>query len=151
MCSLRFENILLTIEGVRFASISKKTPLSKLSFAFVSLALPLLTKTVWFSYTCFQTNKKAKISFKKQTQTTRKSQMKDVHLDVASVTCMFIVHADTSNLMLKHRQQKSWNKNIKVQTQKIVIIAGQLTVNSIPYRIAQQYTLRSIQRVTPLL
>jgi hypothetical protein len=33
---------LLTIEGVRFASISKKTPLSKLSFAFVSLALPLL-------------------------------------------------------------------------------------------------------------
>ncbi len=42
MCSLRFENNLLTIEGVRFASISKKTPLSKLSFAFVSLALPLL-------------------------------------------------------------------------------------------------------------
>jgi hypothetical protein len=33
---------LLTIEGVRFASISKKTPLSKLSFAFVSLALPLI-------------------------------------------------------------------------------------------------------------
>ena len=44
MCSLRFENNLLTIEGVRFASISKKTPLSKLSFAFVSLALPLLNK-----------------------------------------------------------------------------------------------------------
>ena len=42
MCSLRFENNLLIIEGVRFASISKKTPLSKLSFAFVSLALPLL-------------------------------------------------------------------------------------------------------------
>jgi hypothetical protein len=42
MCSLRFENNLLTIEGVCFASISKKTPLSKLSFAFVSLALPLL-------------------------------------------------------------------------------------------------------------
>ncbi len=42
MCSLRFENNLLTIEGVRFASISKKTPLSKLSFALVSLALPLL-------------------------------------------------------------------------------------------------------------
>ncbi len=42
MCSLRFENNLLTIEGFRFASISKKTPLSKLSFAFVSLALPLL-------------------------------------------------------------------------------------------------------------
>jgi hypothetical protein len=42
MCSLCFENNLLTIEGVRFASISKKTPLSKLSFAFVSLALPLL-------------------------------------------------------------------------------------------------------------
>ncbi len=42
MCSLHFENNLLTIEGVRFASISKKTPLSKLSFAFVSLALPLL-------------------------------------------------------------------------------------------------------------
>ena len=37
-----FRNNLLTIEGVRFASISKKTPLSKLSFAFVSLALPLL-------------------------------------------------------------------------------------------------------------
>jgi hypothetical protein len=33
---------LLTSEGVRFASISKKTSLSKLSFAFVSLALPLL-------------------------------------------------------------------------------------------------------------
>jgi hypothetical protein len=45
MCSLRFENNLLTIEGVRFASISKKTPISKLSFAFVSLALPLLS--VW--------------------------------------------------------------------------------------------------------
>jgi hypothetical protein len=42
MCSLRFENNLLTVEAVRFASISKKTPLSKLSFAFVSLALPLL-------------------------------------------------------------------------------------------------------------
>jgi hypothetical protein len=42
MCSHCFENNLLTIEGVRFASISKKTPLSKLSFAFVSLALPLL-------------------------------------------------------------------------------------------------------------
>jgi hypothetical protein len=42
MCSLRFENNLLTIEGVRFVSISKKTPLSKLSFAFVSPALPLL-------------------------------------------------------------------------------------------------------------
>ncbi len=46
MCSLRFENNLLTIEGVRFASISKKTPLWKLSFAFVSLALPLLPETV---------------------------------------------------------------------------------------------------------
>jgi len=42
MYSLRFENNLHTIAGVRFASISKKTPLSKLSFAFVSLALPLL-------------------------------------------------------------------------------------------------------------
>jgi hypothetical protein len=42
MCSLRFENNFLTIEGVRFASISKKTLLLKLSFAFVSLALPLL-------------------------------------------------------------------------------------------------------------
>ncbi len=42
MSSLRFENNLLTIEGVRFASISKKTPLSKLSFAFDSPALPLL-------------------------------------------------------------------------------------------------------------
>jgi hypothetical protein len=42
MCSLRFENNLLTIEGVRFASISKKSQLSKLLFAFVSLALPLL-------------------------------------------------------------------------------------------------------------
>ncbi len=42
MCSLRFENNLLSFEGVRFASISKKTLLSKLSFAFVSLALPLL-------------------------------------------------------------------------------------------------------------
>jgi hypothetical protein len=44
MCSLRIENNLFTIKGVRFASISKKTPLSKLSFAFVSLALPLLIK-----------------------------------------------------------------------------------------------------------
>jgi hypothetical protein len=42
MCLLCFENNLLTSEGVRFASISKKTPLSKLSFAFVSLALPFL-------------------------------------------------------------------------------------------------------------
>ncbi len=42
MCSLRFENNLPSSEGVRFASISKKTLLSKLSFAFVSLALPLL-------------------------------------------------------------------------------------------------------------
>jgi hypothetical protein len=39
MCSLRCKNNLLTIEGVRFASILKKTPLSKLSFAFVSLAI----------------------------------------------------------------------------------------------------------------
>ncbi len=46
MCLLRFENNLLIIEGVRFASISKKTPLSKLSFAFVSLALPLLLKCI---------------------------------------------------------------------------------------------------------
>ncbi len=44
MCSLRFEINLFTIEGVRFASISKKTPLSKLLFAFVSLALPLLIR-----------------------------------------------------------------------------------------------------------
>jgi hypothetical protein len=44
MCSLRIENNLLTFEGVRFASISKKTPLSKLSFTFVSLALPLLLR-----------------------------------------------------------------------------------------------------------
>ncbi len=42
MCSLRFKNNLLSSEGVRFASISKKTLLSKLSFAVVSLALPLL-------------------------------------------------------------------------------------------------------------
>jgi hypothetical protein len=42
MCLLRFENNLLTIASVRFASISNTTPLSKLSFAFVSLALPLL-------------------------------------------------------------------------------------------------------------
>jgi hypothetical protein len=33
---------LLSSEGVRFTSISKKTLLSKLSFAFVSLALPFL-------------------------------------------------------------------------------------------------------------
>ena len=33
------ENYLLTIEGVRFASISKKTSLSKLSLRFVSLRL----------------------------------------------------------------------------------------------------------------
>ncbi len=46
MCSLRFENSLLTFEGVRFASISKKTPLSKLSFALVLLALPLLHMTL---------------------------------------------------------------------------------------------------------
>ncbi len=46
MCSFRFKNNLLSIEGVRFASISKKTPLLKLSFAFVSLALPLLVQTV---------------------------------------------------------------------------------------------------------
>ncbi len=45
MCSLHFENNLLSSEGVRFASISKKTPLSKRSFAFVSLALPLLRVT----------------------------------------------------------------------------------------------------------
>jgi hypothetical protein len=51
MCSLRFENNLLTIEGVRFASISKKTPLSKLSFAFVSLALPLLVPYIKFFFT----------------------------------------------------------------------------------------------------
>jgi hypothetical protein len=49
MCSLRFENNFLTIEGVRFASISKKTPLSKLSFAFVSLALLLLILQLFIS------------------------------------------------------------------------------------------------------
>jgi hypothetical protein len=47
--------------------------------------------------------------------------MKDVHLDAASVIFFYV---DTINLMLKHRHQKSWNKNIKVQTQKIVILAG---------------------------
>jgi hypothetical protein len=50
MCSLRFENNFLTVEGVRFASIWKKTPLSKLSFAFVSLALPLLITSYIFLY-----------------------------------------------------------------------------------------------------
>ncbi len=48
MCSLHLKNNFLTIEGVRFASISKKTPLSKLSFAFVSLALPLLIVMKFF-------------------------------------------------------------------------------------------------------
>jgi hypothetical protein len=47
MCSLRFKNNLFSIKGVRFALISKKTPLSKLSFAFVSLALPLLVFTLF--------------------------------------------------------------------------------------------------------
>jgi hypothetical protein len=42
MCLLRFKNNLLTIEGVRFVSILKKAPLSKLSLAFVSISLPLL-------------------------------------------------------------------------------------------------------------
>jgi hypothetical protein len=42
ICSLLFENNLLTIEGVCVASISKKTPLLKLSFAFISISLPLL-------------------------------------------------------------------------------------------------------------
>jgi hypothetical protein len=46
MCSLRFENNLLSSEGVRFASISKKTLFAKLSFAFVLLALPLLVHTL---------------------------------------------------------------------------------------------------------
>ncbi len=49
MCSLRFENNLLSSEDVRFASISKKTLLSKLSFAFVSLALPLLLVITWYT------------------------------------------------------------------------------------------------------
>ncbi len=53
MCSLRFEDNVLTIEGVRFASISKKTPLSKLSFAFVSLALLLLDNNTAVSSTFF--------------------------------------------------------------------------------------------------
>jgi hypothetical protein len=44
MCSLCFKNNLLTIKAVRFALISKKTPLSKISFAFISLALPLLLR-----------------------------------------------------------------------------------------------------------
>jgi hypothetical protein len=54
MCSLRFENNLFTIEGVRFASILKKTPLSKLSFAFVSLALPLLYHTLLYEILALQ-------------------------------------------------------------------------------------------------
>jgi len=37
MCSLRLKNNLLSSEGVRFAPISKKTPVSKLSFAFVAI------------------------------------------------------------------------------------------------------------------
>jgi hypothetical protein len=40
--SLHFENNLLTINGVRFSSISEKTLLLKLSFAFISISLPLL-------------------------------------------------------------------------------------------------------------
>jgi hypothetical protein len=39
MCSLRFENYLLSIEDVRFASISKRTPLSKLWLAFVAITM----------------------------------------------------------------------------------------------------------------
>jgi hypothetical protein len=39
---LRFKNNFLTIECVCFTSISKKTPLSKLSLAFGSISLPLL-------------------------------------------------------------------------------------------------------------
>ncbi len=39
MCLLRFKNNLLTIEEVRFASILKKTPISKLSYAFASVAI----------------------------------------------------------------------------------------------------------------
>jgi len=49
MCLLRFENNLFTIEGLRFAWMLKKTSLSKLSFAFVSLALPLLVVTMAIS------------------------------------------------------------------------------------------------------
>jgi hypothetical protein len=48
MCSLPLENSLLTSEGIRFASISKKTSLSKLSFAFDSLALPLLLCSILY-------------------------------------------------------------------------------------------------------
>jgi hypothetical protein len=40
MCLLCFKNNLLTIKGVHFALISKKTPLSKLLFAFVSISSP---------------------------------------------------------------------------------------------------------------
>ncbi len=47
MCSLRFENNLLTIEGV--ASLRLISPLSKLWFPFVSLALPLLVQLALFS------------------------------------------------------------------------------------------------------
>jgi hypothetical protein len=44
MCLLRFKNNFLTIKYVRFASILKKTPLLKLTFAFVSIWFPLLYK-----------------------------------------------------------------------------------------------------------
>jgi hypothetical protein len=40
MCSLRFESNFLTIEGVGFALILKKTPLSKLCFASVAITTP---------------------------------------------------------------------------------------------------------------
>ncbi len=42
MCLLCFKNNLLTIECVRFTSILKKSILSNLSIAFVSLSLPFL-------------------------------------------------------------------------------------------------------------
>ena len=47
MCSLCFKNNLLTIEVVHFASISKKATLSKLSFAFVLISLPLLAQKLY--------------------------------------------------------------------------------------------------------
>jgi hypothetical protein len=47
MCLLRFENNLLTIEGVRFIWISKKAPLTKLWFIFVSILLPFLVPFIF--------------------------------------------------------------------------------------------------------
>jgi hypothetical protein len=103
MCSLCFENNLLTIEGVRFASISKKTPLLKLSFAFVSLALPLLYCTIW---------PLAAQRKRTQTRSARSTKCRNVRITVFLLSLFTLLETSVSEQQDKDARYKVRKKTV---------------------------------------